>query len=197
MSHYYDFDPSELDEFLVEYVDGTMDPVVQKAFEDFLRVYPEIRAQVDCLSSVRTQLCRLGDDCRCKAPPGFQDRLKRQLAGESQGVADSLEHLAPQLNMIALAFSIAILAFAVGLSQLNESELFANSGVQATTEVPASVQTDGSERHEEVERDLLTVSNVHQMTTASAFSSLFDQPVLLSVRRDFVAMKPAVMSVAP
>lgn len=197
MSHDYDFDPSELDEFLVEYVDGTMDPVVRKAFEDFLRVYPEIRAQVDCLSSVRTQLCRLGDDCRCKAPPGFQDRLKRQLAGETQAVADSLEHLAPQLNMMALAFSITILAFAIALSHFSQQDLFADSAVEKTTEVLAAEKTDRNDGLEESERDLLTVSHVHQMSTATTFASAFDQPVLLSVRRDFVAMKPAVMSVAP
>ena len=72
MSLNYYFDSAELDEFLVEYVDGTMDPVVRGAFEEFLRVYPEVRTQVDRLASIRMELCKLGDHCQCHAPPGFR-----------------------------------------------------------------------------------------------------------------------------
>jgi hypothetical protein len=203
MSHYYDFDPSELDEFLVEYVDGTMDPVVRQAFEEFLRVYPEVRAEVDCLMSVRTELCRLGDDCRCKAPPGFQDRLKRQLACEASGGDGSLEHLAPQLNVIALAFSLTILALAVGLSRVEPLDSLAVKTIEepkkALAESPPSFawQESFPLEDEEEGNDRMTLSTVHQITTASAFSAAFDRPVLMSVRRDFVAMKPVVMQVAP
>lgn len=204
MSHNYDFDPSELDEFLVEYVDGTMDPVVRQAFEEFLRVYPEVRAEVDCLMSVRTELCRLGDDCRCKAPPGFQDRLRRQLACEASGGDGSLEHLTPQLNLIALAFSLTILALAVGLSRVEPLDSLAVRTIEeprkALAESPAALvwgESSPLEAEESEETDRLTLSTVHQMSTASTFAAAFDRPVLLSVRRDFVAMKPVVMQVAP
>lgn len=201
MSHNYDFDPSELDEFLVEYVDGTMDPVVREAFEEFLRVYPEVHAEVERLMSVRTELCRLGDACRCKAPPGFQDRLKRQLACELAGGDGSLEHLTPQLNMIALAFSITILALAVGLSQVEPLDSLAASSVEEpkkalVAEAPADANTDVPPLAlEDKHRTRSTLSTLHQMTTSSTLAAAFDRPVLLSVRRDVVAMKPAVMPV--
>lgn len=205
MSHDYDFDPSDLDEFLVEYVDGTMDPVVREAFEEFLRVYPEVRYQIECLTNIRTELCKLGDDCRCQAPPGFQERLRRQLAGEMSGIG-TLEQLTPQLNLIALAFSITILALSVGLSNVADSESLADQmrSEPATTEVapwPALDDRDIAQGQSEPVplaplEPKLSLSHANQLVTASAFAAAFDRPVLMSVRKDFVAMKPA-MALSP
>ena len=194
MSHVYDLDPSDLDEFLVEYVDGTMDPVVREAFEEFLHVYPEVAAHVDCLASVRTELCRLGDDCRCQAPPGFQARLKRQLACEMTGTS-SLEHWTPQLNMIALAFSITILTLAVGLSQVGSEDLADASPVEPEKVLLETLETSPFALAEEESQWKL--SDAHQVSMASSFSAAFDRPMLMSVRRDFVAMKPLAVPLAP
>ncbi len=206
MSQSYCFDPTDLDEFLVEYVDGTMDPVVRGAFEDFLRVYPEVRAHVDCLSSIRTELCRLGDDCRCQAPPGFQDRLKRQLACEMSG-AVALENWTPQLNMIALAFSITILMLAIGLSRVDSepelaeaAETTETTGIESKVSSPLTGAVFGPAVPIEAISDRNTewrFSSAHQILTATTFSAVLDQPMLLSVRRDLIAMKPAVMPLAP
>jgi hypothetical protein len=200
MSQNYCFDPTDLDEFLVEYVDGTMDPVVRGAFEEFLRVYPEVRAHVDCLTSIRTELCKLGDDCRCHAPPGFQDRLKRQLACE-MSTAAALEHWTPQLNMIALAFSITILMLAVGLSRVDsEPELAEATKTESKETLPLAVAELGPAVPIEAVSDENTewrFSSAHQILTASTFSAVLDRPMLMSVRRDLIAMKPAVMPLAP
>ena len=197
MSHGYDLDPSDLDEFLVEYVDGTMDPVVREAFEEFLRVYPEVAAHVDCLASVRTELCRLGDDCRCQAPPGFQARLKRQLACEMTG-ALSLEQWTPQLNMIALAFSITILMLAAGLSQVGSEDLADAAPVEPEKVLLETLETlETSPFALAEEESQWKLSHVHQVSMASSFSAAFDRPMLMSVRHDFVAMKPVAVPMAP
>jgi hypothetical protein len=209
MSHFYDLDPSDLDEFLVEYVDGTMDPVVREAFEEFLSMYPEVQAQVDCLSSVRTELCKLGADCRCQAPPGFQERLKRQLAGEMTGSV-TIEHWAPQLNMIALAVSVAIFALAVGITSMGIDGSIADSEpapTQETLVAEAAAEAAGEELvagigadDTSVQRAILAnwahsgTSLAHQKSSPGTFSAEFDRPVLLSVRRDLVAMRPMAMS---
>ena len=196
MSHDYYCDGTDLDEFLVEYVDGTMDPVVRGAFEEFLRVYPEVRTQVDHLISVRSELCKLGDDCRCQAPPGFQDRLKRQLACEMSGTVE-LEHWTPQLNMIAIAFSITILMLAVGLSRVVTDEALT---AEATTP-PATVLVESPavafEVLDEADEASSGISHAHQLSMASSFAAAFDRPVLMSVRRDSIAMKPVAMPLAP
>lgn len=198
MSHDYDFDPSDLDEFLVEYVDGTMDPVVREAFEEFMRVYPEVRAHVDCLASVRTKLCRLGDDCQCHAPPGFQDRLKRQLACEmSSDVV--LENWTPQLNIIALAFSITILALAVGLATVEPSEEMAETRMAQPeqTVLPAQPLETAVSFEDPVESVDWEFSRAHQVSpTPSDLSIVLDRPMFMSVRRDLVAMKPATFQFA-
>jgi anti-sigma factor RsiW len=69
---------SFLDEFLCEYVDGTMDPTVREVFEEYLRMNPRLAEQVRCLCQTRQLLCSQHQ----LAPQGFQDRLRRRVACE-------------------------------------------------------------------------------------------------------------------
>ena len=71
---------SWLDEWLCEYVDGTMDRVVRQAFEEYLHTDPVLAQQVECLRCTRTLLCRHG--CQVHAPQGLQARVRRRLAWE-------------------------------------------------------------------------------------------------------------------
>lgn len=71
---------TKLDEFLAEYVDGSMDPTVRAVFEELMRVNPEVAERVCYLKHVRSELCQL--NCQCSAPAGFEHRLRRQLAYE-------------------------------------------------------------------------------------------------------------------
>lgn len=187
MSLDYDFDASDLDEFLVEYVDGTMDPVVRGVFEEFLRVYPKVALHVDRLAGVRSQLCSLGDQCQCQAPPGFQDRLKQQLACENSTSA-LLEQYTPQLNLIALAFSITLLVLAVGLANDSREGDYAES-IEAVEDTPrelVSLQTDIAWDARE------SMPHAHQISVADRFSAVFDRPVLMSVRHDLISLRPVV-----
>ncbi len=71
---------SWLDELLCEYVDGTMDPAVRKAFEEYLASDPSVARQVERLRCTRRLLCRHG--CQMRAPRGLQARMRRRLALE-------------------------------------------------------------------------------------------------------------------
>ena len=75
------YDCMQFDVLLAEYVDGTIDPVVREVFEELLQQDPDVAAQVERLNLVRSRLCGLG--CRCAAPPGFESRLKHQIAVEA------------------------------------------------------------------------------------------------------------------
>ena len=75
-----DCSSSWLDELLCEYVDGTMDPAVRKAFEECLSTDPVLAQQVERLCRTRTLLCRHG--CQVRAPHGLQARVRRRLAQE-------------------------------------------------------------------------------------------------------------------
>ncbi len=70
--------PMWLDELLCEYVDGTMDHVVCRAFEECLAMDHGLAAQVKRLRSTRSLLCRY----RCKAPRDLRARVRRRLAEE-------------------------------------------------------------------------------------------------------------------
>ena len=73
-------DFADLDEWLCEYVDGTIDPVVCKALEEYMQLNPELASHVQRLRETRHLLCQYG--CSYQAPRGLQPRLRRRLATE-------------------------------------------------------------------------------------------------------------------
>lgn len=104
---------SGLDEYLCEYVDGTMDPAVRSAFEEYLRANPDLLAHVACLCRTRQLLCRYG--CM-HAPSGFQRRLRRRLAGEMlQSQFPALPALTARLGTFATWTSFLIVMMMVGM----------------------------------------------------------------------------------
>ena len=107
------YDPSDgedgasgLDEFLCEYVDGTMDPVVRMAFEEYLRQNPDLYEHIECLRETRSMLCRYG--CRLRAPAALQQRLRERLGQELFNPPPVMPVVADRLSWIA-GFSSLIL----------------------------------------------------------------------------------------
>ncbi len=49
-----------LDEWLCEYVDGTMDPSLKAVFEQYVEANPELKAHVERLQETRNLLCECG-----------------------------------------------------------------------------------------------------------------------------------------
>jgi hypothetical protein len=49
-----------LDEWLCEYVDGTMDPSLEAVFEDYVRANPELHDHIERLRRTRSLLCACG-----------------------------------------------------------------------------------------------------------------------------------------
>lgn len=103
--HLDDADGTPLDEMMCEYVDGTMDPVVRRAFEDLLRANPEMAAEAHCLCHLRLALQSYG---RCKhAPAQFQQRLRQRLSTEARHPSAAWTNTAARLNAFALIASTA------------------------------------------------------------------------------------------
>ena len=73
-------DFADLDEWLCEYVDGTIDPVVCQALEEYMQQNPVLAQHVEQLRETRHLLCKYG--CSYQAPSGLQPRLRRRLASE-------------------------------------------------------------------------------------------------------------------
>lgn len=92
--HDGDHEFSDLDEWLCEYVDGTIDPVVREALEEYMQVNPALACHVERLLETRHLLCRYG--CRHQAPKGLQPRLRQRVTSE---YVQSTQPLFSSLNL--------------------------------------------------------------------------------------------------
>lgn len=114
-----------LDEFLCEYVDGTMDPHTRLAFEEVLYSNPDLLARVEALRHTRALLCHYGGRCPCQAPEGFQVKLQQRLACEmlrsDQPVSSPITHRLQTAVSVASALAVLLVAaVAVGGTFLAE-----------------------------------------------------------------------------
>jgi anti-sigma factor RsiW len=105
----------DLDEYLCEYVDGTMDRCVRAAFEEYLAANPGARAHVEALK--RTRMLLGACPCTARAPENLRARLHGCLAPEITCGATKRAHQVRAFAGFALAAS-AVAVFAVGLSVL-------------------------------------------------------------------------------
>jgi anti-sigma factor RsiW len=62
-----------LDEWLCEYVDGTMDPSLEAVFEQYVEANPELKAHVERLQETRDLLCECG--LPQEAPPDLESEI--------------------------------------------------------------------------------------------------------------------------
>lgn len=65
-----------LDEWLCEYVDGTMDPSVEAVFEQYVEANPELKAHVERLRQTREILCG------CDAPEAPSTEMQAEMCSE-------------------------------------------------------------------------------------------------------------------
>lgn len=115
------------DEFLCEYVDGTMDPVVRVAFEEYLQANPQVAEHVRRLRNTRQLLCQYG--CRCTAPQGLQARLRRELACEMvraqmplfPAVTSNLRSAAAFTSAMVVMLVVGMMAGATTLSEADDN----------------------------------------------------------------------------
>ncbi len=128
----YDF--ADLDEWLCEYVDGTIDPVVCRALEEYMQHNPELASHVERLRETRHLLCQYG--CSYQAPRGLQPRLRRRLATEivqeSQPILGS-----STLHVVTIATITSVVAILLMFSTSSETPSLKNLPVateQATIE---------------------------------------------------------------
>ncbi len=100
-------DYPDLDEYLTEYVDGRMEPEVAAVFEELLRKDPQLAERVRQLKAIRQTLNTLHN--RCKAPCGFERRLRQQLAIEYMRETVSPIHLRMEYPHVWISASLLVL----------------------------------------------------------------------------------------
>lgn len=113
---YYPDDPEQpdeqLDEFMCEYVDGTMDPAVRAAFEEYLQANPGLAAHVRCLCQTRSMLCSYGGR---HAGATLEEQIRQRVAGELDRKARVEHTFQMRLGRAAMATSFFSLLLILGM----------------------------------------------------------------------------------
>lgn len=102
----------QLDEFLCEYVDGTMDPAVRAAFEEFLEANPSIADHARCLCHTRSMLCQYGG--RHHGAP-LEEQIRHRVAGELSRKSRIEASFLSRLGKAAMATSFVSLMLILGM----------------------------------------------------------------------------------
>lgn len=147
-----DFPYEWLDEWLCEYVDGTMDPSLEAVFEQYVHANPELKAHVARLRETRKLLCNCGlpkdpstdldsEVCRdvvddaCPPPPPESD-LRERSPVVTIGLVSSVT--------VALVIGFLVGATVVGPSSPLPTTLSASDPGPTVNETPASLSFDGT-----------------------------------------------------
>lgn len=97
-----------LDEWLCEYVDGTMDPSLEAVFEEYVEANPELKAHVERLRQTRELLC----NCDFPEEPSTeaQNEVCCKVEGDMVQSSASLPEVASERPMatLGLASSVAV-----------------------------------------------------------------------------------------
>lgn len=147
-----DFPYEWLDEWLCEYVDGTMDPSLEAVFEQYVQANPELKAHVARLRETRELLCNCGlpkdpstdlesEVCRdlvdeaCPSAPRESDRRERPPV-VTVGLVSSVT--------VALVIGFLVGATVVGPSAPLSATLSPTGSEPAVNETPASFSFEGT-----------------------------------------------------
>ncbi len=102
----------QLDEFLCEYVDGTMDPAVRAAFEEFLEANPPLAAHARCLCRTRTMLCSYGGRHRRVS---MESQIRARVMADLDRSCRRESIVLSRLGALAMATSVASIVFILGM----------------------------------------------------------------------------------
>lgn len=102
-----------LDEWLCEYVDGTMDPSLEAVFEQYVEANPELKAHVERLRQTRELLCGcdLPEEPSTEAQAEVCTEVEKDLVESSSSISDLSDNR--RLAALGLASSVAV-ALVVG-----------------------------------------------------------------------------------
>lgn len=117
---HYEQPDDQLDEFLCEYVDGTMDPAVREAFEEFLEANPRLADHARCLCRTRNMLCSYGGrHGRASLEAQIRHRVAFELERKSRVEATYLSRLGKAAMATSFVSLILIMGMMVGLKTVD------------------------------------------------------------------------------
>lgn len=125
---------SWLNEWLCEYVDGTMDPSLRRVFDKYVQANPDLKAHVERLRHTRQLLCACSDEPKQKAPDGVCARVQEKVECDMLRTPRSLEEAVRERPVTAFA-STLVVALVVGM--FTGAALFAPEILPMAQETPS------------------------------------------------------------
>ncbi len=110
-----------LDEWLCEYVDGTMDPSLEAVFEKYVEANPDLKAHIERLQETRDLLCNCG---LSKEPPSdVEAEVCREVeSGEQHSSSEAEGSQNRPVSTLGLVSSVTValvVGFLVGATVVN------------------------------------------------------------------------------
>lgn len=105
---------SWLNEWLCEYVDGTMDPSLRRVFDKYVQANPDLKAHVERLRHTRQLLCACSEESKQKAPDGVCARVQEKVECDMLRTPRSLQEAVRERPIAAFA-SALVVALVVGM----------------------------------------------------------------------------------
>lgn len=116
-----------LDELLCEYVDGTMDPTVREAFEEYLEANPDLANHAECLCQTRERLSQY----RCRHMREtlhleIRERVARELKRKDRSVQLMNSRLGNAAMITSAVSLMLILGMMVGVTAVQHMKVEGN-----------------------------------------------------------------------
>jgi len=109
---------SWLNEWLCEYVDGTMDPSLRRVFEKYVEANPDLKAHIERLRHTRNLLCQcrrpVDEDVPESVPESVRARVREKVEGDMLRTPHSLHDVVKERPVTAFVSSFVV-ALVVGL----------------------------------------------------------------------------------
>lgn len=121
---------SWLNEWLCEYVDGTMDPSLRRVFEKYVEANPELKAHIEQLRRTRQLLCQCSRTSQQKTPDPVRARVQEKVEGDLLRTPCSIRE-AVQERPVAAVTSSLVVALVIGM--FAGATLFAPEAVPTRT----------------------------------------------------------------
>lgn len=106
-----------LDEWLCEYVDGTMDPSLEAIFEQYVEANPELKAHVQRLKKTRELLCERSfppPSSEAEPPPALSEDLVPSSPSASSSSPKLRDRPLVVLGMVSSVTAALVIGFVLG-----------------------------------------------------------------------------------
>jgi anti-sigma factor RsiW len=166
-----------LDEWLCEYVDGTMDPALAAIFEQYVEANPDLKAHVESLRETRRLLCECGRpaELSCEARERACNRVQEKVC--SQVESDLLQSRAPlstvldHSTVLVAGLSMSTVALILGL--------FAGAVLFGPSTAPPPTASDTPERIDRLEPSRAAVAPTPRAVPSTEWPPVYRHDIVI------------------